>query len=128
MISLENIEKTFADNPVLKGVSVVVPEGNVTALIGASGSGKSTLLRCVNLLEIPQAGRVSIGDATISFSPGGKVDRASMLALRRKTGMVFQNFQLFPHRTVVENVMEALVTVQKWPKEKARLRALELLE
>ncbi|QYO75772.1 amino acid ABC transporter ATP-binding protein [Devosia salina] len=128
MIALENIEKSFGDNPVLKGVSVVVPEGNVTALIGASGSGKSTLLRCVNLLEIPQAGRVSIDDTSISFTPDGKPDRTAMLALRRKTGMVFQNFQLFPHRTVVENVMEALVTVKKWPRDKARQRALELLD
>ncbi|MBJ3783486.1 amino acid ABC transporter ATP-binding protein [Devosia sediminis] len=128
MIALEGIEKSFGDNLVLKGVSVVVPEGHVTALIGASGSGKSTLLRCVNLLEIPQAGRVCIDDAEIRFVPGGKVDRGAMLALRRKTGMVFQNFQLFPHRTVVENVMEALVTVLKWPRDRARARAMELLD
>ena len=128
MITLEGIEKSFGDNAVLKGVSIVVPEGNVTALIGASGSGKSTLLRCVNLLEMPQAGQVRIDDAVIRFQPGGKVDRTAMLTLRRKTGMVFQNFQLFPHRTVVENVMEALVTVLKWPREKAHVRALELLD
>ncbi|RYD42731.1 MAG: amino acid ABC transporter ATP-binding protein, partial [Verrucomicrobiaceae bacterium] len=108
MIALDNIEKSFGDNRVLKGVSIDVPEGHVTALIGASGSGKSTLLRCVNLLELPQAGRVRIDDTEIRFVSGRKVNRATMLALRRKTGMVFQSFQLFPHRTVVENVMEAL--------------------
>lgn len=127
MITLTGIEKSFGDNHVLKGVDVTVPEGSVTALIGASGSGKSTLLRCVNLLEMPQAGEVRIDDARVAFD-GTKPDRDAVLTLRRKTGMVFQNFQLFPHRTALENVMEGLVTVLKWPAEKARVRALELLE
>ena len=128
MIALEDIHKSFHDLEVLKGVSLVVPEGGVTALIGASGSGKSTLLRCVNLLEIPQSGQVRIDDATVRFVPGGKVARGAVLTLRRKTGMVFQNFQLFPHLTALENVMEGLLTVLKWPRERARLRALELLD
>lgn len=128
MIALEHIHKTFGDNHVLQGVSLVVPEGGVTALIGASGSGKSTLLRCVNLLEMPQSGRVRIDDATIEFKPGGRVSTEAVLALRRKTGMIFQNFQLFPHLTALENVMEGLLTVLKWPREQARQRALELLE
>ncbi|WIJ23522.1 amino acid ABC transporter ATP-binding protein [Devosia sp. RR2S18] len=128
MITLENIEKSFSGVRVLNGVSVTVREGGVTALIGPSGSGKSTLLRCVNLLELPQSGRVQIDDAVLEFRPGAKADRKAVLALRRKTGMVFQNFQLFPHLTAVENVMEGLVTVLRWPREKARARALELLE
>jgi L-cystine transport system ATP-binding protein len=128
MIALETIEKSFGDLAVLKGVSLVVPEGNVTALIGPSGSGKSTLLRCVNLLEIPQSGRVHIDDAAIEFSASSKPHKDAILALRRKTGMVFQNFQLFPHLTSLENVMEGLVTVLKWPRERARTRAFELLE
>jgi cystine transport system ATP-binding protein len=128
MIGLENIEKSFGDLHVLKGVSVTVPEGGVTALIGPSGSGKSTLLRCVNLLEIPQSGRVIVDDAAITFTAGSKPHRDAVLKLRRKTGMVFQNFQLFPHLTAVENVMEGLVTVLKWPRDKARARALELLQ
>jgi cystine transport system ATP-binding protein len=127
MIGLSGIEKHFGDNHVLKGVSVAVPEGGVTALIGASGSGKSTLLRCVNLLEIPQAGEVQIEDTTVRFAPGHKVSRDEILSLRRKTGMVFQNFQLFPHRTVLENVMEGLITVLGWSREKARTCALDLL-
>ena len=128
MITLDNIHKSFGEVEVLKGVSVAVPEGSVTALIGPSGSGKSTLLRCVNLLEMPQAGVVRIDDAAISFGAGIKVDRQAVLALRRKTGMVFQNFQLFPHFTALGNVMEGLLTVLKWPPEKARQRGMELLE
>lgn len=128
MITVENIHKRFGDNHVLNGVSILVPEGGVTALIGASGSGKSTLLRCVNLLEMPQSGDVRIDDARVHFTPGGKIGRDATLALRRKTGMVFQNFQLFPHLTALENVMEGLLVVLKWPREKARARALDLLD
>jgi len=128
MIALELIHKSFAELEVLKGVSLHVPEGNVTALIGPSGSGKSTLLRCVNLLEMPQSGRVRIDDTIIEFSPSVKPSRHQVLELRRKTGMVFQNFQLFPHLTALENVMESLVTVLKWPRDRARRRALELME
>ena len=128
MITLEAIHKSFADNHVLKGVSLVVPEGGVTALIGASGSGKSTLLRCVNLLEMPQSGDVRIDEAAVHFAPGSRPSRQDILALRRKTGMVFQNFQLFPHLTAVENVMEGLLTVLGWERDKARARALELLD
>jgi cystine transport system ATP-binding protein len=128
VIVLEAIHKRFDDLEVLKGVSVTVPERSVTALIGPSGSGKSTLLRCVNLLEIPQSGVIAIGDSGVSFSPGIRPSKASILNARRKTGMVFQNFQLFPHLTVLENVMESLVTVLRWPKDRARARALELLE
>jgi cystine transport system ATP-binding protein len=128
MITLSDIHKSFGDNHVLKGVSVAVPEGGVTALIGASGSGKSTLLRCVNLLETPQSGTVRIDDTSVHFVPGSKPSRDAILSLRRKTGMVFQNFQLFPHLTALENVMEGPLTVLKWPRDKARTRALELLD
>ncbi|HTM77201.1 MAG TPA: amino acid ABC transporter ATP-binding protein [Devosia sp.] len=128
MITLEHIHKSFGALEVLKDVSVAVKEGGVTALIGPSGGGKSTLLRCVNLLEVPQAGRVQIDNAVLEFRADSKPERAAILQLRRKTGMVFQNFQLFPHQSALENVMEALVTVLKWPREKARQRALELLD
>ncbi|SMQ71926.1 amino acid ABC transporter ATP-binding protein, PAAT family [Devosia lucknowensis] len=128
MIELQNIQKYFGENHVLKGVSVTVPAGGVTALIGASGSGKSTLLRCTNMLEVPQSGTIQIGDAAVTLAAGRKPGRDEILRLRRKTGMVFQNFQLFPHLTAVENVMEGLVTVQGWPRERARARAMELLE
>src|SRR5690606_35963364 len=128
MIELSNIEKRFGDLTVLKGVSLRIAEGTVTALIGPSGGGKSTLLRCINLLETPTSGTVRIGDEALEFHPGGKVAAASILRFRRQTGMVFQNFQLFPHRTAIENVMEGLTVVLKWPQPKARRRALELLE
>jgi len=128
MIGLENIEKQFGDLMVLKGVSVVIEEGTVTALVGPSGGGKSTLLRCINLLEIPTSGAVRIGSDRLEFHPGQKVPAAAIQRLRRQTGMVFQNFQLFPHRTAIENVMEGLTTVLKWPADKARARAAELLE
>ncbi|GGE25381.1 amino acid ABC transporter ATP-binding protein [Aureimonas endophytica] len=128
MIALTEIEKRFGDTRVLQGVSLAVPEGRVTALIGPSGSGKSTLLRCVNLLEIPQAGRLEIGEERLDFRPEARPSRREILAIRRQTGMVFQNFQLFPHRTVAQNVMEGLVTVQRWPEAKARVRAMELLD
>ncbi|WP_062112138.1 amino acid ABC transporter ATP-binding protein [Aureimonas sp. AU40] len=127
MIRLSEIEKNFSGNPVLKKVSLDVAPGKVTALIGPSGSGKSTLLRCVNLLEIPDAGRLDLDGLSLTFGKA-KLGRKDVLAVRRQTGMVFQSFQLFPHRTALGNVMEGLIVVLKWPAERARARALELLE
>ena len=128
MIELAGIQKRFGDNIVLKDVSLSFAEGSVTALVGPSGGGKSTLLRCINLLELPTTGRVQIGADAVDFQPGKKVGWTSIQRLRRQTGMVFQNFQLFPHRTVIQNVMEGLITVQRWDKERARVRAGALLE
>ncbi|MCW2241583.1 amino acid ABC transporter ATP-binding protein [Azospirillum canadense] len=128
MIRLSNIEKRFGDVTVLKGVTLTVAEGRVTALIGPSGGGKSTLLRCINLLEVPTSGSVRIGEEELTFHPGSKPNWPDVRRLRSQTGMVFQNFQLFPHRTAVENVMEGLVTVQKWPFGKAQERAMTLLQ
>lgn len=128
MIELTHIEKRFGDNVVLKDISVRIAEGTVTALVGPSGGGKSTMLRCVNLLEIPTAGTIRLGEEEITFEPNKKTGWDAIQRLRRQTGMVFQNFQLFPHQTAIENVMEGLVTVLKWPKEKAKGRAQELLE
>ena len=128
MIGLTDIEKRFGDNLVLKGVTVSLAEGSVTALVGPSGGGKSTLLRCINLLEIPTSGTLRIGDETLMFRPGAKVAARDIQRVRLQTGMVFQNFQLFPHRTAIENVMEGLVTVLKWPQPRAGERAMALLE
>jgi cystine transport system ATP-binding protein len=127
MIKLSNIEKRFGEAVILKNISLDIPEGSVTALIGPSGGGKSTLLRCINLLEIPTAGALQIGEERLEFSPGRKLGWPAIQKVRRQTGMVFQNFQLFPHRTAIENVMEGLTTVLRWPREKARERAIELL-
>jgi cystine transport system ATP-binding protein len=128
MIALDKIQKTFGTHHVLKSVDLTLAQGTVTALIGQSGSGKSTLLRCVNLLEIPDTGSLTLGDERVEFSSTEKPSRDSVLRIRRKTGMVFQSFQLFPHRTVIQNVMEGLITVQRWDKERARARAGALLE
>ena len=127
MIELSHIEKRFGDSVILKDISLVIPEGTVTALVGPSGGGKSTLLRCINLLEIPTAGTIRIGEVSTTFQPGKKTAWPDIQKIRRQTGMVFQNFQLFPHRTAIENVMEGLTTVLRWPADKARARAVELL-
>jgi cystine transport system ATP-binding protein len=128
MIRLTNIVKNFGTLSVLKGINATIEEGTVTALIGPSGGGKSTVLRSINLLEIPTSGELAIGEEVIVFQPGARADNAAVRKLRRQTGMVFQNFQLFPHQTAIANVMEGLVTVLKWPADKARARALALLE
>jgi L-cystine transport system ATP-binding protein len=128
VIRLTDIVKSFGALTVLKGISATIEEGTVTALIGPSGGGKSTVLRSINLLEIPTSGELSIGEEALTFQPNVKVDNAAVRKLRRQTGMVFQNFQLFPHQSVIANVMEGLVTVLKWPTDKARARALALLE
>lgn len=128
MIKLVGIEKRFGALQVLHGVDLTINEGSVTALIGPSGSGKSTLLRCVNLLEVPEAGSLQIGAESLSFEPYARPHRDAIQRLRQQTGMVFQNFQLFPHQTVLQNVIESLVTVKKWTFEDARKRGLELLE
>ncbi|MDQ2151065.1 amino acid ABC transporter ATP-binding protein [Alcaligenaceae bacterium C4P045] len=127
MIRLEQIDKHFGALHVLNRVNVALEEGSVTALIGPSGSGKSTLLRCVNLLEVPESGTLQIGDETVVFN-GQKLPREAVQRIRRQTGMVFQNFQLFPHQRVIANVMEGLLTVQRWPLDRARARAEELLK
>jgi L-cystine transport system ATP-binding protein len=128
MIRLEHIDKFFGPHHVLRGVDLELRPGSVTALIGPSGSGKSTLLRCVNLLEVPDAGRLSAGDAQVEFARGQIPTRQQISAVRRHSGMVFQNFQLFPHLSVIGNVMEGLLTVQGWETRRARERALTLLE
>ncbi|MQY50197.1 ATP-binding cassette domain-containing protein [Rhodocyclus tenuis] len=128
MIRLSGIVKRFGDAPALKGVELSVAEGSVTALIGPSGSGKSTLLRCVNLLEVPQQGRVQVGDEAISFDDTPRPSREAIRRLRRQSGMVFQSFQLFPHQNVVQNVAESLVTVLDWTREEAEAHSLDLLK
>jgi cystine transport system ATP-binding protein len=127
MIELSHIEKRFGDAVILKDINLRIPEGSVTALIGPSGGGKSTLLRCINLLEIPSNGTIRIGTEQTTFSRDRKPPFQDIQKIRKQTGMVFQNFQLFPHRTAIENVMEGLTTVLKWPADKARARATELL-
>ncbi|TXK79835.1 amino acid ABC transporter ATP-binding protein [Paenibacillus sp. N3.4] len=124
MIQLTNIHKSFGKNKVLNGIHLTVEKGDVVAILGPSGSGKTTLLRCVNFLEKPNDGEVSIGDFSISGKHPSKHD---ILQLRRKTAMVFQHYNLFKHKTVLENVMEGLIIAQKQPKEEAKRKSLEVL-
>lgn len=128
MIAVESLVKSFGPHRVLDRVGFSLPKGGVTALIGPSGGGKSTLLRCVNLLERPEEGKLTVGDMQLEFAEGSRIHRAELLRLRRKTGMIFQNFQLFPHRTALQNVKEGLEVVLGWKADRARGRALELLE
>jgi len=125
MIKLENIKKSFGELEVLKDVSLNVEKGTVTAIIGPSGSGKTTFLRCINVLEHPTDGKITIDEQTLDFS--NKVTKKDIISLRSKTGMVFQQHHLFPHLTALENVMEGLVTVQKIKKDVAKQKAIDLL-
>ncbi|MBH9966524.1 amino acid ABC transporter ATP-binding protein [[Bacillus] enclensis] len=126
MISIKGLKKRFDDLEVLKGMDVEVKKGEVIVLIGPSGSGKTTFLRCLNALETPNEGTVSIGEMTVDFS--GKVSTAELLKFRRRTGMVFQTYNLFPHMTALENVMEGPVVVQGKKKADVRKNAIRLLE
>jgi cystine transport system ATP-binding protein len=128
MIRLTGINKSFGAVKVLNDIDLTIREGTVTALIGPSGGGKSTLLRCVNLLELPQEGSVSVGDIEISFGPHIKPHKDKILDLRRKTGMVFQAFNLFPNRTALQNIIEGLITVLGWGEGRAKKRGVELLD
>ena len=119
MIVLDGVTKRFGDRTVLKGVDLAVARGEVLCLIGGSGSGKSTILRCINGLERHDAGTITVG--------GIRVDDQGLPAIRRRVAMVFQRFNLFPHRTVLDNVIEAPVHVHREPVEQARARAIELL-
>ncbi|MGN7469813.1 amino acid ABC transporter ATP-binding protein [Brevibacillus sp. SAFN-007a] len=125
MITITDLHKQFHNVQVLKGISLTVEKGKVVVIIGPSGSGKTTLLRCLNALEVPTSGSVQIGEVKLDFSQ--KVERASIARLRKQTGMVFQSYNLFPHMTALENVMEGPVTVKKESKESARAKAAKLL-
>lgn len=127
MLEITNLKKSFGGEQVIKGVDLTLEKGKVLVIIGPSGSGKTTLLRCMNLLETPTEGTLSVGGLRLDFAPDRKVLKQDILSLRKKTGMVFQSYNLFPHRTAAENIMEGLVTVQKTAKDEARKRALELL-
>jgi L-cystine transport system ATP-binding protein len=124
MLTLQNVHKQFGTNQVLKGVSVHVPPGKVVVLIGSSGSGKTTLLRCVNFLEQADRGTLTIGGDTVDFERATKKERVTM---RKKTGMVFQSYNLFNNKTALENIMEGLIYAKKIPKVQARELARELL-
>jgi len=130
ILRVENLHKRFDDLEVLKGIDLSVNQGETIVLLGSSGSGKSTLLRCVNFMETPGEGRIYLNNELVGREQnGGMSYRASELcALRTRIGMVFQHFNLFPHMTAVENVMEGQVTVLKRAKADAKTKALEQLQ
>ncbi|KAB2671700.1 ATP-binding cassette domain-containing protein [Brucella tritici] len=132
-ISVVDLHKRFGDLEVLKGVSLKAREGDVIAIIGGSGSGKSTFLRCINMLELPNSGAVTIHGETIAMKNGGNgsqipTDRKQIERIRTRLGMVFQSFNLWQHMTVLENVIEAPVHVLGVPKAEAIDRAETLLK
>ncbi|MEQ6388570.1 amino acid ABC transporter ATP-binding protein [Bacillaceae bacterium S4-13-58] len=126
MISIKNLHKKFGELHVLKGIDLEVEKGKVVVIIGPSGSGKTTLLRCLNILEVPTEGNLSINQVNLDFSQ--PVQKKKILELRKQTGMVFQSYNLFPHMTAMENVMEGPVTVKGLPKSDVRQKAKGLLE
>ncbi len=122
MIRVENLHKRFGEIEVLTGIDEHIKKGEVVVIIGPSGSGKSTFLRCLNLLEVPEEGKVFLDDQQIN-APGVDVNK-----VRQKMGMVFQHFNLFPHLTVRENITLAPVKLGKMSREEADAKAMELLQ
>ena len=125
MIKLTQISKSFGRNQVLNNIDLTVTKGEVVVILGPSGSGKTTLLRCVNYLERPSSGEIVIGDFKVNCKHARKKE---IHQLRQKTAMVFQQYNLFRHKTALENVMEGLLIVKKLPKDEARKRSIALLE
>lgn len=125
MISIKNLHKKFGDLEVLKGIDADVQKGQAIVVIGPSGSGKTTFLRCLNTLETPTSGSVTIDEQTVDFSKS--LSKKQIMAFRKQSAMVFQHYNLFPHMTALENVMEGPITVQKQDKKLARKKAEQLL-
>ena len=127
MIVVEKLTKQFNGQVVLNGIDLEVKEGEVVAIIGPSGSGKTTFLRCLNFLEEPTSGRIKVGDIEIDSSKPLNQQQGLVRRLRQHVGFVFQNFNLFPHRTALENVIEGPIVVKKMPREAATERGRKLL-
>lgn len=127
MIDINNLHKSFGNSEILKGIDLQVNKGETAVIIGPSGSGKTTLLRCINLLETPNEGSIAIGNTKLEFDTGKRMSNNNIIALRKQTGMVFQGFYLFPHMTVIENIIEGQITVLKRSKEEAIKKGITLL-
>ncbi len=127
LLTVRGLQKSFADNHVLRSVDLTVERGQVLALIGPSGSGKTTVLRCLNGLEVADGGTITIG-ADVSLDFAHPPSKRELAALRDRSAMVFQHYNLFPHKTVLENVVEGPVVVQRRPAAVVTAEALALLE
>jgi len=127
VLKAEDIHKSFGPVEVLKGISIEARNHDVISILGSSGSGKSTFLRCMNMLEPPTSGRISVHGEEIVIKNGKPADLRQVERARRRLGMVFQQFNLWTHRTALENVMEGPVYVLKQPKAEARERAEAIL-
>ncbi len=119
MITVRNLSKSFKGQSVLKGIDLDIAAGEVVAIIGPSGSGKTTLLRCLNLLETPDGGSIRVGEIEIDAGKPISQQQGLIRKLRQQVGFVFQNFNLFPHRSALENVIEGPLVVKKQPRDKA---------
>ena len=131
-LQLKDIHKSYGDLEVLKGVSLTANDGDVISILGSSGSGKSTLLRCINLLENPSQGQIVVGDEALGLKAGKDgnliaADRKQLEQMRSRIGFVFQGFNLWPHKTILENIIEGPVQVLKQSKAQAINRAEQLL-
>ena len=124
MVKLENIHKSFGENHILKGVELNIKKGEVIVILGPSGSGKTTLLRTINFLDPADEGSITVNDFKVDAK---KHNKAEVIELRRKTAMVFQNYNLFANKTILENVMEGLVTVKKFKKSDAEEMSKNIL-
>lgn len=125
MLAIQNLRVSFGDKEVLKGMNLTVNKGDVVTFIGPSGTGKTTILKCVNYLVEPDEGQMQLADVSVDFK---KIHKKEILQLRRNTAMVFQQFNLFKNKTVVENVMDAQIAVQKKSKKEAYEKSIDLLE
>ena len=128
LVRVERLHKRFGDHEVLKGIDLTVHSAEVVVLLGPSGSGKSTLLRCINFLEDPQQGMIEVGGTAVVCGSRGRAHRQAVHDLRLKCGMVFQDFNLFPHMNVTENIIECPIRVAGVPRQVAKEKAAALLE
>lgn len=125
MVELKNIQKSFGSNHILKGVNMSIGKGEVVVILGPSGSGKTTLLRTINFLDAADEGNISVSGFEVDAK---KHSKSQVIELRRKTAMVFHNYNLFANKTILENVMEGLVTVKKFKKSDAEAMSREILK